>query len=152
MMGYPLRPESRGSVLIRSADAGTAPAIHPAYLTEQADREASVRIWRFMRTLFRQPALKDYVAEETFPGKEVETDDEIVDFFKRYGTTGYHSCGTCRMGADGGSVVDERLRVRGVSGLRVMDTSVMPTMVSGNTNGPVMAMAWRAAEMLLKQQ
>jgi choline dehydrogenase-like flavoprotein len=152
MMGYPLRPESRGSVLICSAAAAEAPAIRPAYLTEQSDCDASVRIWRFMRKLFRQPALKEYVAEETFPGKDVETVDEIIDFFKRYGTTGYHSCGTCRMGADAGSVVDERLRVRGVSCLRVMDTSVMPTMVSGNTNGPVMAMAWRAAEMMLEGQ
>jgi choline dehydrogenase-like flavoprotein len=88
------------------------------------------------------------VVAETVPGPACESDDEIIDAYLRHGSTCYHVAGTCRMGADALSVVDTRLRVRGVQGLRVMDTSVMPTLISGNTNGPAMAMAMRAAEFI----
>ena len=89
------------------------------------------------------------VVEETWPGAHLQRGDEIIDAFHRMGGAGYHAAGTCRMGADEGSVVDTRLRVRGVHGLRVADISVMPSLVSGNTNAPAMAMAWRAADLIL---
>ena len=90
------------------------------------------------------------VSEETRPGPAVQTDEQLLDAYRQGGQSGYHACGTCRMGGDEQSVVDARLRVRGVHGLRVMDLSVAPTMLSGNTNGPMMAMAWRAAELILE--
>lgn len=83
------------------------------------------------------------------PGPAVRTDAEILDAYDRYGTCGYHAVGSCRMGSDPRAVVDPRLRVRGVTGLRVMDTSIMPAIPAGNTNGPTMAMAWRAADLIL---
>ena len=82
--------------------------------------------------------------------RRVQSDDDLLDAFRHGGQSGYHACGTCRMGGDAGSVVDPQLRVRGVEGLRVMDLSIAPTMVSGNTNGPVMAMAWHAADIILQ--
>jgi len=148
MMGYPLRSESRGSIGIRSADAFDPPLIRPNYLSAEYDRAVSVRIWHFMRDLFRQEALKPYIAHETYPGPKVQSDDEILDYFRCFGMTGYHSSCTCRMGPDERAVVDARLRVRGVAGLRVVDTSVFPSMMSGNTNGAAMAVAWRAAELI----
>jgi choline dehydrogenase len=105
---------------------------------------------RLIRRLYAQPALAKYVVEETWPGPAVQSDDEILDAFHRIGGAGYHAAGTCRMGADPGSVVDPKLRVRGVDGLRVADISVMPSLVSGNTNAPAMAMAWRAADLILE--
>ena len=97
-----------------------------------------------------QPALKPYLADETTPGRAIESDQEILDAFTRLGQSGYHAVGTCRMGADDAAVLDGRLRVRGVTGLRVVDLSFLPTMVSGNTNGPMMALAWRAADLILE--
>lgn len=148
MMGYPLRSESRGRISIRSASAYDLPRIEPNYLSAEYDRAVTIRIWRFMRELFRQSPLQQYVSRETYPGSAVETEDEILDYYRKCGMTGYHSSCTCRMGSDQRAVVDPRLRVRGVGGLRVMDTSVFPTMMSGNTNGAAMAMAWRAAQII----
>jgi choline dehydrogenase-like flavoprotein len=91
------------------------------------------------------------VEHEVRPGLDVQTDDEIIDAFHRLGTASYHGAGTCRMGADEQSVVDTRLRVRGIDGLRVVDISIMPSLVSTNTNGPAMAMAWRAADLIEAQ-
>ena len=101
-----------------------------------------------MRRLFDQPVLAPYLAEETTPGRAMASDDEIVDATLRTGNPVYHATGTCRMGADENSVVDNDLKVRGVAGLRVIDCSVMPTMVSAGTNASVMAMAWRAADII----
>jgi len=148
MMGYPLRSESRGSVHIRCADPFEPPLIRPNYLSAAYDRAVTVRVWHFMRALFRQAPLAPYVAEETCPGERVRSDDEILDYYRRFGMTGYHASCTCRMGPDDRAVVDARLRVRGVDGLRVVDTSVFPTMMSGNTNGAAMAVAWRAAQLI----
>jgi choline dehydrogenase-like flavoprotein len=100
-----------------------------------------------MRRFTDQAPLRAFISHETRPGIAVRSDDEIVEA-ARQDDTCMHAVGTCRMGVDAGSVVDPRLRVRGVSGLRVVDCSVMPTQVSGNTNGPVMALAWRAAELI----
>jgi choline dehydrogenase len=148
--GYPMRPESRGTIEITAADPDAPLAIAPNYLAEEADRLTSIGIVRFIRRLYAQPALARFVVGETWPGPGVSSDDEIVDAFHRIGGAGYHAAGTCRMGPDEGSVVDTRLRVRGVEGLRVADISVMPSLVSGNTNAPAMAMAWRAADLILQ--
>lgn len=146
--GYPMRPESRGAVSITAADPRAPLSIRPNYLSEEADRQTSVGIVRLIRRLYAQPALERYVVQETWPGAGLERDDEIIDAFHRIGGAGYHAAGTCRMGADARSVVDPQLKVRGVDGLRVADISVMPSLVSGNTNAPAMAMAWRAAQLI----
>lgn len=150
MMGYPLRATSQGTVTIRSASVHDEPCIQPNYLTSAYDREVTVRIFRFMRRLFAQPALAPFVSGESFPGAAVSSDDEILDHYRKAGMTGYHSSGTCRMGPGDDAVVDHRLRVKGVDGLRVVDTSVFPTMMSGNTNAAAMALAWRAGELMVQ--
>jgi choline dehydrogenase-like flavoprotein len=105
-----------------------------------------------MRQLFREAPIDDYLVAETTPGIEVADDDAIIDAALDKGYCGYHAVGTCAMGPNDDDVVDSSLHVRGVHNLRVMDCSVMPTMVSGNLNGPVMAMAWRAADLILAAQ
>jgi choline dehydrogenase-like flavoprotein len=146
--GYPLRPTSEGRLQIRSADPTQSPLIRANNLQTEYDREVSTGIVRFIRRLVAQPALSSFVGEESQPGPEVRSDEQVVDAFARLAQAGYHATGTCKMGHDEQAVVDSRLRVRGVTGLRVMDLSVMPSMLSGNTNGPVMAMAWRASELI----
>lgn len=149
--GYRLRPESLGTIGLRSADPDAPPLIHPHWLTAESDRSAAIALVRYMRELLRQPAIAGFVGEETAPGAQYETDEEILSAYARYGTSGLHATGTCRMGPDPMSVVDERLRVRGVTGLRVVDCSVMPTQISGNTSGPAMAVGWRAADLILEE-
>lgn len=148
-VGYFTRPESRGRVAIRANDPDAALDIDANYLSSPVDRQHAADLLRFMRDLLSQPALAKYVVEEVAPGAAYASDDALIEAFFDAGSPGYHVAGTCRMGADAASVVDPRLRVRGVEALRVMDTSVMPTLTSGNTNGPVMAMAWRASEIIL---
>ena len=148
--GYALRPESQGHVLIRSRDPNEAASIKPNWLTADYDRRTSIDMVRYMRRLLDQESIKNFLLEETTPGDDVQTDDEIVDAFARLGQSGYHACGTCKMGQDEQSVVDERLRVRGVSGLRVADISIMPTVTSGNTNAPAMVIGARAADLILE--
>jgi choline dehydrogenase-like flavoprotein len=146
--GYVMRPESQGTIRIASADPDAPAVIDPNYLATEYDRRVSVALFRFIRTLFDQPALSPYVVREIAPGTDIHTDDEIVDAFHRLGGSGYHAAGTCRMGLDERAVVDPKLRVKGLSGLRICDISVMPSLVSGNTNAPAMAMAWRAADLI----
>ena len=148
--GYVMRPESQGSILIGGPDIATPALIDPNYLATDYDRRVSIALFRFIRELFRQPMLAPFIISEVDPGGEIESDDEIIDAYHRIGASGYHAAGTCRMGEDEASVVDTRLRVRGVDGLRVVDISVMPSLVSGNTNAPAMAMASRAAELILE--
>jgi choline dehydrogenase-like flavoprotein len=150
VIGYALRPRSRGVVRITSADPSAPLSINANYLNDPVDRELAIGIVRYMRELFKQPAARDVVGEETFPGTQISTDEEILDAYRRMGGPGYHAVGTCRMGMDEGSVVDERLRVRGVTGLRVADISVFPSMVSGNTNAPAMVAGWKAADLILE--
>ena len=147
--GYVMRPESQGSILIAGPDIATPAQIDPNYLATDYDRRVSVALFRFIRSLFAQPALSRFVVEETSPGLNIDSDEEIISAFHQSGASGYHAAGTCRMGEDDGSVVDTRLRVRGVEGLRIVDISVMPSLVSGNTNAPAMAMASRAADLIL---
>jgi choline dehydrogenase len=148
--GFPLRGTSRGRVLARTGNPADPPIISPNYLATDYDRDITVRLVRFLRTLMKQPALAPYVDGELGESALATSDDEILDFMRRRGTSAYHAVGTCAMGvsSDPNAVLDERLRVRGVTGLRVVDCSVMPQQVSGNTNGPVMAVAWRAAGLI----
>ena len=149
LFGYPLRPISRGSIHIQSAEPDTPPSIRPNYLSEEYDQEVTIALFRLIRRWIAQPALQEIIGKEILPGSEIQTDEEIIREFKSTGQAGYHACGTARMGG-AGSVLDERLRVRGVVGLRVADGSVMPNMVSANTNGPIMAIGWRAGELILQ--
>lgn len=146
---YHLRPESQGSVLIASDDPAQQPVITTNYLAADIDRRTAVDIVRYMRRLFDQPALSPFLAEETTPGRAVTSDDEIICATLESGNPVYHAAGTCRMGADTSSVVDNDLKVRGTTGLRVVDCSIMPTMISSGTNAAVMAIAWRAAELII---
>lgn len=147
MFGYPLRSRSRGSILIRSADPAVPAAIRPNYLSDAYDREVTVAMFRFMRRLVAQAPLAEVVSAEIAPGPGVESDADIVDAFRTRGHSGFHACGTVAMGGPD-APLDERLCVRGVANLRVVDGSIMPTMVSANTNGPIMAIAWNAADMI----
>ncbi len=144
-----LRPESRGFVRIKSADPREAPAIHPNYLATQRDRETIVAGVKAMRGIFRAPAMARHIAEEIEPGAQCVSDDELLDFIRRRGSTTYHPVGTCRMGQDQNAVVDERLRVRGIAGLRVIDASIMPAVVSGNTNAATIMIGEKGADMIL---
>lgn len=153
VVAFQLRPKSRGVVSIRSANIHDPPRIEPNWFEEEADRKVAIELVRTVRQFVRQPALRDYVGEETMPGSGAQSDDEILDAAHRLLTSGLHGTGTCRMGPEGSeSVVDERLRVRGIEGLRVVDCSIMPTTISGNTNAPAMAVAWRAADLILEDR
>ncbi|MFV9634169.1 GMC family oxidoreductase [Mycobacterium neumannii] len=149
-IGYVLRPDSEGSVTITSAHPEATLDIDPGYLTSQHDREKGAALFRTMRQLFSQSPISEQLVVETQPGAEVVADQAIIDAGLDAGYCGYHAIGTCAMGPADDDVVDTSLRVRGVDNLRIMDCSVMPTMVSGNLNGPVMAMAWRAADLILE--
>ena len=145
-----LRPESTGSIHIQSGDANAAPAIKPNFLAEEVDRAALVEGMRIARRVAAAPALKRYAARELYPGAGVETDDQFLDFCRRTGATVFHPVGTCKMGSDANAVVDERLRVHGIRGLRVADASIMPTLVSGNTNAPAIMIGEKGAAMVLE--
>ncbi len=143
------RPESRGHVRIASSEAEVPPAIVANYLATDGDRRAAVEAARFTRLLARSPALGRIVTEELLPGGEVWTDEEFLAFVRRKGQSAYHPVGTCRMGHDPRSVVDPRLRVHGIAGLRIADASVMPTLVSGNTNAACMMIGEKASDLIL---
>ena len=145
-----LRPESRGSIHIQSADPGAAPAIRPNFLSEEVDRAALIEGMRIARRVAGAPSLARYVERELYPGDGTRSDDEILEYCRRTGSTVFHPVGTCRMGGDAHAVVDERLRVRGVADLRVVDASVMPTLVSGNTNAPTIMISEKGAAMILE--
>ncbi|WEY38731.1 choline dehydrogenase [Paraburkholderia sp. SUR17] len=145
-----LRPTSRGSIHIASPDAAVAPAIAPNYLSTDYDRHVAVNALRLTRRIAAAPALAPYRPHEVLPGLAYQTEEELQDAAGNVGTTIFHPVGTCRMGTadDPGAVVDSRLRVRGVEGLRVVDASVMPVITSGNTNSPTLMIAERASDML----
>jgi choline dehydrogenase len=145
-----LRPESRGWVRIKSADPRAAPAINPNYLATQKDCDTIVAGTKAMRKIFKAPAMARYIAEELEPGDACDNDADLLDFIRRRGSTTYHPVGTCRMGQDPKAVVDERLRVRGFAGLRVIDASIMPAVVSGNTNAATIMIGEKGAHMVLE--
>jgi len=145
-----LRPESRGWLRIKSADPAAPPAIRINYLATETDRTAFVEGIKILRRILAAPALKPYVAGEVEPGPKITSDEEILNFCRQRGSTVYHPTSTCRMGNDPLAVVDQRLRVRGIEGLRVVDASVMPDLMSGNTNAPTIMIAEKASDMILE--
>ena len=146
-----LRPESRGRVRLASPDPLRAPSITPNYLSTEVDRRYAIESLKYARRLAATRALSPYLVEEYRPGGKVRTDDELLDFARQYGQTIFHPVGTCKMGSDAMAVVDDKLRVRGIAGLRVVDASIMPTLVSGNTHLPVVMIGEKASEMILSQ-
>ena len=145
-----LRPESRGTVRIRSADVRESPAIQANYLATDTDRRCLVAGVKLARTLAASGPMKPYVAGEYRPGPAIRTDEDLLEFARDYGATIFHPAGTCKMGIDPMAVVDDRLKVRGLAGLRVVDCSIMPTLVSGNTHAPVVMVAEKAADLILE--
>lgn len=145
-----LRPQSRGHIRIRSADPFEVPEMQPNYLDTELDRRTAVAGIRAARSIAHSPALAPYVKREVKPGPELTDDPALLQFARDTGATIFHPSGTCRMGPDGDplAVLDARLRVRGIAALRVVDCSAMPTLVSGNTNAPVIMMAEKAADMI----
>jgi choline dehydrogenase len=146
-----LRPESRGAVRIRSIDPLEAPSMQPNYLSSELDRRCAVAGLRLARALAETQALRPYVAEEYRPGAQVQSDADLLEFAREHGATIFHPSGTCKMGNDPMAVVDDRLRVRGLAGLRVVDCSIMPALVSGNTHAPVVMIAEKAADMIQEE-
>ena len=143
-----LRPESRGSIHIKSPDPMAKPAINLNYLSAPADRTVAADSIRLTRKIIAQPALQKFKPEEFKPGPDYMGEEELARVAGDIGTTIFHPVGTCKMGSDSMAVVDDRLRVRGMQGLRVVDASVMPTITSGNTNSPTIMIAEKAADMI----
>jgi choline dehydrogenase len=144
-----LRPESRGWVRIRSRDPRVPPAMQPNYLSTALDRRCAVEGVKLARQLAATKSLKPYIADEYRPGFEAKTDEDLLDFARNHGATIFHPAGTCKMGKDEMAVVDSELSVQGVENLRVVDCSIMPTLVSGNTHAPVVMIAEMAADLIL---
>jgi choline dehydrogenase len=142
-----LRPESRGSTHVRSSDPAGEPAISPGYLAAEEDRRVAAEAIRITREIVAQPALAPYSPEEVRPGPDFASEEELARAAGEIGTTIFHPVGTAAMG----TVVDSTLRVKGIGGLRVIDASVMPRITSGNTNAPVMMIAEKGAEMVLRR-
>ena len=145
-----LRPESRGTVRIRSSDALEAPSMQPNYLSTDVDRRCAIAGVKLARAIASTSAMKPYVVEEHRPGPAAQSDEEILEFARNFGATIFHPSGTCKMGSDAMAVVDDRLRVHGVERLRVVDCSIMPTLVSGNTHAPAVMIAEKASDMIVE--
>lgn len=151
MHGCALRPKSRGHLELASSDPLAKPRIYANYLSEPDDLKLLVECVRISRDIFKQSALAPYAGDEYLPGIDVNSTPEIETFIRRKAETIYHPVGTCKMGQDAGAVVDAQLRVRGIDGLRVIDASIMPTLVSGNTNAPTVMIAEKASDLILNQ-
>ncbi len=143
-----LRPESRGHIRIKSSDPFAPPEMQPNYLSTPLDRASALAGVKAARAIAAAPAMRAYVKREVKPGPDVDDDSALLEFCRNNGATIFHPSGTCRMGNDAMAVVDARLRVHGMDGLRVIDCSAMPVLVSGNTNAPVVMMAEKAADMI----
>ena len=142
-----LRPESRGAVEIGSANPRDTPLIKSQHLAVENDSQALMRGVRAVQKIMRQPAPEPFVGERIEPGADVVTDD-VIEYLRNFGNTGFHPTSMCRMGVDEGAVVDPQLRVYGIEGLRVVDASVMPAVTSGNTNAPTIMIAEKASDMI----
>lgn len=147
--GYPMHPRSQGEVQIVSRDAAVSPSITANYLSDEEDRKTAVAMVRYIRRITEQSALAPFVIKELAPGHSVVSDDDILADYLERGGTAFHVAGTCRMGNDDTAVTDPFARVRGVTGLRVADTSIFPELPSGNTNGPAMVAGRHVAKMIL---
>jgi choline dehydrogenase len=143
-----LRPESRGRVQITSADPAQPPSMLANYLSTDLDRRTAVAAVKAARSIAESPAMAPYVRRENTPGPEAVDDASLLEFCRNAGATIFHPSGTCKMGRDPMAVVDARLRVHGLHGLRVVDCSVMPTLVSGNTNAAAVMLAEKAVDMI----
>jgi choline dehydrogenase-like flavoprotein len=148
---YPLRPRSKGQVRIGSRDAAVVPKVVFDPLSDAQDRRELVGGVRFARKLVATPPLSNYALEETRPGAGQQSDEQILESIRKLSGPGFHAAGTCRMGNDEKSVIDPQTRVRGVRNLHVVDLSITPILTGGNTYGPVAAIAWRAADLILAQ-
>jgi choline dehydrogenase len=146
---HQLRPESTGSIHIASAAPHAPPALRFNFLSDSLDRDVLLGAMRTARRLMTTPAMQPMGCTEIAPGTAIETDDEMLDWVKATAETAYHPVGTCKMGSDPMAVVDDRLRVRGLEGLRVADASIMPTLTSGNTNAPSIMIGEKAASLVL---
>ncbi len=148
---WQMRPQSVGHVRIQSAQAADAPLIQPNYLAEEGDRQVLLAAIRMARRILATPALAQYYESEQLPGVNVQSDDELLDFARQYGSSCYHLAGTCKMApaSDPGAVVDAELRVYGIEGLRVADASIMPAVTSGNTYAPTLMIGAKAADLIL---
>tara|TARA_R110002126_G_scaffold130272_3_gene273521 strand:+ start:2844 stop:4457 length:1614 start_codon:yes stop_codon:yes gene_type:complete len=144
----PVRPESRGRLSLRSSDPNAAPLMQPNYLSAQADRTLLVEALKIARKVAEQPQIAAHIVEEYGPSKRATSDAELLDYARRTGLSIAHQVGTCKMGTDPMAVVDPTLRVRGMEGLRVVDASVMPTLISGNTNAPTIMIGEKGADMI----
>lgn len=144
-----LRPESRGTVNIKSADPMQAPSMRPNYLAAETDRICAIESIKYARRLAASDALKPYIESEYKPGRDVQSDAEILEYARENGATIFHPTGTCKMGSDAMAVTDSSLRVHGIANLRVVDCSIMPTLISGNTHAPAVMIAEKASDMIL---
>jgi len=143
-----LRPASRGRVAINSRDPMQPPSMRPNYLTEEIDRRTTVAGMRAARAIAQSEPMRPFVRREVSPGRQAVDDDALLEFARNNGATIFHPSGTCKMGGDATAVVDARLRVHGIGGLRVVDCSIMPVLISGNTNAPVVMIAEKAVDMI----
>ena len=143
-----LRPDSRGSLRLASADPAAAPLIDPAFLSERADMQRMVQGFKIMRRILQQPALAGLGGRELQASAAAQSDDQIEAFIRSRADTIYHPVGSCRMGSGPQDVVDAQLRVHGMQGLRVVDASIMPRIVSGNTNAPTIMIAEKASDLI----
>jgi choline dehydrogenase len=144
-----LRPESRGHVHITTPNAADHPKIVPNYLSTKGDQDCAVRAVNFARAMTRTKALSPFIVREHMPKADPQTYDELLDAARNMGQSIYHPTSTCRMGNDPLAVVDDRLRVHGLRGLRIADASIMPSLVSGNTNAPCIMIGEKASDMIL---
>ncbi len=142
-------PNNPGRLRLRSADPAAAPIIEHSLYASSDDLQTTVTAGRFIRKIFHSAAFKPYLLAERLPGPDVQSDTEWEEYLRRTSFLGYHPVSTCRMGREGDSVVTPELKVRGVDRLRVVDASIMPTLVSGNTNGAAMMIGERAADLIL---
>ena len=145
---YTLRPKSRGTVTLRSSDPADRPVVDPNFLAEPYDLRIGIEGVKISREIFSQPSLQKHITDIVFPDHNVKTQSDYETFARQFGRTSYHPVGTCKMGVDDMAVVDPQLRVHGVDGLRICDSSVMPSLIGSNTNAPTIMIAEKAADMI----
>ena len=144
-----LRSESTGNIHLKSSDPTAPPAINFNFLSAQLDRDVTLEAIRIARNVMTAPALQGIITEEISPGSSMDDDDSLLNWVRQTAETTYHPVGTCKMGSDAMAVVDERLRVHGIDGLRIADASIMPTLTSGNTNAPSIMIGEKCSKMML---